>query len=644
MAIAYDTQRNVDALIGGGGCTMYRATSGGTVFTAITSATTAFDYFANNAVVDDAFYIGIANSVGQNVAHNYTFNIGTALVADAITVAYEYDNDSAWTAIPDLIDGTNIFRNTGSQTIYFDQLFRWYSNNRASLPSGNNFWFRIRITAVTNITEGGANVTNKVKVNDGMLQNTNTTTTAFSDLWTADKAGSRQLLCPITATTNLSLYAQPRPMEYGSIRLSCIVTGYSGSGTITLTGTDSADNSITEDISVTADGTYVSTKSYKTISANGVDCTGTYTIEITQPRWGVVGKCGTTAYKLQKVIFVNGDATNNSPFTETAKDIYVEDAAFYNSNASTITFGSISSGEIIYGCNLTFYYTYGNIDRRFGYSYTSHAGGANYFYNSSFYASSTGSRIYPNVIGAVIGCKFTNPYYLYVNSPNVTMSNVAINYTIGTGIYSSAAAMVFSDCTVLNCGGRGLLVSGGNTTAHDGANIIKAYRLNALYNDVDFCLYNAGVGGILIDPVYPPTSSKLGAYQTGVREYRIYLDYTFNLKVIDKSNNPISGVTVLLKDVDGATIVNKTTDANGVITETEVTSKYWSHTWSESSAYKVFSDGDIVTRSPFTLTVSKSGYKTYKTVFTHDAKLNWKIMLAKVLDNNFSDRVSINTK
>jgi len=48
--------------------------------------------------------------------------------------------------------------------------------------------------------------------------------------------------------------------------------------------------------------------------------------------------------------------------------------------------------------------------------------------------------------------------------------------------------------------------------------------------------------------------------------------------------------------------------------------------------------------NPFTLTISKSGYKTYECEFTLSEKTNWTITLSKVKDNNFSKRVNFNTQ
>jgi len=53
MAITYQTDAITISYI-------YRATSGGTVFSSNLNATAAFDYFDDTAVVGDAIYFGVA--------------------------------------------------------------------------------------------------------------------------------------------------------------------------------------------------------------------------------------------------------------------------------------------------------------------------------------------------------------------------------------------------------------------------------------------------------------------------------------------------------------------------------------------------------------------------------------------------------
>ena len=161
MAVTYNTATVAPGFI-------YRATSGGTVFSSNYNATAVFDYFANDAVVDDCLYIGRYNN---QMFSDVTFNIGTAIVADSITIVWEYKNkDNTWHTIPNSQDDTVSFSVTGSQAFKFGLPWEWTGYGAvATVNSQVASWIRVRITAVTNITEGGANQTSTVTLADSKV-------------------------------------------------------------------------------------------------------------------------------------------------------------------------------------------------------------------------------------------------------------------------------------------------------------------------------------------------------------------------------------------------------------------------------------------------------------------------------------------
>ena len=161
MAVTYNTATVAPGFI-------YRATSGGTVFSANYNATAAFDYFADNAVVNDCLYIG---RYDRQAFSDVTFNIGTAIVADSITIVWEFNNkDGTWDTIPNSQDDTVSFSVTGSQAFKFGLPWKWTGWGANATVNGQMaFWIRARITAVTNITEGGANQTSTVTLADSKV-------------------------------------------------------------------------------------------------------------------------------------------------------------------------------------------------------------------------------------------------------------------------------------------------------------------------------------------------------------------------------------------------------------------------------------------------------------------------------------------
>lgn len=116
----------------------------------------------------------------------------------------------------------------------------------------------------------------------------------------------------------------------------------------------------------------------------------------------------------------------------------------------------------------------------------------------------------------------------------------------------------------------------------------------------------------------------------------VKVKYNINLKIVNENGNPISSVNVKLTDTNGDETFSVNTEADGKIVEQTVMvyDKWWEYADSWALHEDEYND--------FTIKIFKAGYKTYKTEFTLDEKVDWTIALQKVLDNNFSKRVNIN--
>ena len=142
---------------------IYSASSGGTVFSSNYYNTSAFDYFTDSAVVNDCIYFG---QYRRGCFQNVNFNIGTAIVADNITIVWEFSTSSGWKEFDKGYDDeTNGFTETGLKSFLFGYPQNWHS--RVYVNGVYSSWVRARITSVTNITEGGANTTDNVTFNTG---------------------------------------------------------------------------------------------------------------------------------------------------------------------------------------------------------------------------------------------------------------------------------------------------------------------------------------------------------------------------------------------------------------------------------------------------------------------------------------------
>lgn len=196
MSYSFDSVQNMGRAI------RYNATAG--TYTVVDiSATATFDYFRDDAIAGDILYIGISSSPG-NPFHTVTFNVGTPLVASAITVAWEYYKYSVgWTALPGIVDGTNAFQNSGSNIVEFSSAGDWSSGVSASrfyntINSVTITCIRCRITSITNMTEGGANNTNLVTYKDLTIRVSSEASCTATAIYNASVAGG----WGVVSTTN----------------------------------------------------------------------------------------------------------------------------------------------------------------------------------------------------------------------------------------------------------------------------------------------------------------------------------------------------------------------------------------------------------------------------------------------------------
>jgi len=126
----------------------YKATSGGTVFTAVSGTT--FDYFDNTAVVNDAFYIG-SSLYSMSKA---TVTVGTALAGTSVVGVWEYFGDptdsgsNTWNSIVSFKDDTNGFTTTGANSLFFGLPWGWKMSTTIAGRSTQTLWIRYRIVSV----------------------------------------------------------------------------------------------------------------------------------------------------------------------------------------------------------------------------------------------------------------------------------------------------------------------------------------------------------------------------------------------------------------------------------------------------------------------------------------------------------------
>lgn len=188
MAYTFDHEHQIYEMF------RYKASTG--VWTAVPGNSTAFDYFPDDAEVGDCFYFSqyFSRYVGRPCQfHDIKLFVGTQLVADSITLAWEYYQDGVgWTEIPALTDNSNSFQNAGQNWVTFPIPAKMFDGgNYYYYLNGKKYqWVRARITALTNLTEGGAQSTQVVTAKDHTIKIEGEAAVTLTSIYNADQAGA----------------------------------------------------------------------------------------------------------------------------------------------------------------------------------------------------------------------------------------------------------------------------------------------------------------------------------------------------------------------------------------------------------------------------------------------------------------------
>lgn len=158
---------------------------------------TTCDLFPNDAAVGDMIYFLIGDRRAQ--FSGVEIPVITALVADNIEGVWEYhkgyQNNWVWMPFDNVVDDTNDFQNVGTNNVTWDipPSTDW---NNYYLPAGipgkyYQYHCRYRITALTNLTEGGACTRTSIQFRSYdivITSGTEENPTTFTDIYDADVA------------------------------------------------------------------------------------------------------------------------------------------------------------------------------------------------------------------------------------------------------------------------------------------------------------------------------------------------------------------------------------------------------------------------------------------------------------------------
>ena len=572
--------------------------------------TAAFDYFSDAAVVGDYLYFAATRQYW-----GIKLEVGTAFAASSVTFTWEYKTGSStWATLP--VSNPNALTATGTQIVLFTPPDEdWYADMDKGMA------IRCRISALTGLTEGGANATNKVGWLFKALQVTGTVTDLDSAV-TADLAGSYTLLAAATPAASMTPLRMPvrslRAMSKVDVTLA---GGTSGAGdTVTLTGLDYGGAAFTETLDVSAgNGTYSSTRYFSDLT--DVACAGWSdgTVEVTQRRWGLIAAAYPGNYTFGACLIVGDESTTTAVTLKDLALTFVHGAFWYVTGGATLTLGEIwNSGDAAEmgtrGCTikeqnpqLGIAYIWNRFGGAGSGGYTPSSAAAinlygthwyidNYGYNSprAAFRGSSCTLMAKDCLFVTNSASDANPVFLFFDE--LTLSLVRTNIAAETRFLYISTAPTF-DRLRLGTTARFASVYPLTLTRVDATSFLNWHFLNngRLYfvdgtlDEADFAI---GWSGIMTGEC-------------------VYLQYSFDLTVIDAAGSAISGATVTIEDADGATVYSGTTDASGQIPTQTLNRKIGSHAAS-ASVYTWDS------KTPHKLTVSKTGLSDYVMLMTMD--------------------------
>jgi hypothetical protein len=447
----------------------------------------------------------------------------------------------------------------------------------------------------------------------------------FLDLWNADKAGTLTLqsrtgiggtdASPVAFTTNL------RPTDYyvlGGAKRNLYITVSSWtsitSSTIQISGTDTAGNVQTEDIVVTASGTYFPALYYHTCTSSKVTAwtgTGSYAYNVTQTQWGIVWKTGASEFAFDAKLYI-GDGVTATYFADKDKMVV------FNTGIATASYQNIFFGAA--GSTITL----GQLDDATAKS-TSHGCVIQMleasYYNSQFWGAGTLCLYSCTLMGYWNGAILGQPILYGFTATSKAYNCLFVCFTLQTALPGSEV--------------NNLIVTGGKyaiTACRGTMNDIRCYMQDyALYVTTNYAtaisnvvlrdatIYSIYSNAITTDKYLVNVDADTWTIQwVGTCTAKIYRQYTFDLKVTDKNNNNLSGANVTLKDKNNNTVFSVLTDASGNIATQTVSRGFYNQTYLST----------LQDLSPHTLTITKTSYTTFTQKFTLTGKTTWQMSLS----------------
>jgi len=582
---------------------------------------TDFDYFSDSPSVGDTFEFRL-NEPFSGVK----LQVGTPMNGSP-SIVWEYKAAGSWYTLR--VKNGDAITKSGTQIVKWTPPADWRASDGSASRPG--YIVRMRLTDITGVTEGGANSGSKVQK---LYHHFNITGTGakISDVYSYDISTPYVMLSPTTPAASLTPIECPFKKSGIIGKIDVILNGCTvGAGdTVVLTGTDYDGNTINETIDVSGSGTntYTTTKHFQDVT--NVACNGFSdgTISLQTKRIGLIlpgnkVRSSYFKYRLFASLIIGDDATTTdfTSLSESWDFMYIATRFCAYGENTTLTMGAYeSSGEVHHAqqtCLIYFNDLAGsgtnNVAVYLPYYLLATEGATVYFYGTKFLAPDTYGR------GVLVVARPTDT--------TVCVKDVDFDIRTGSGglAFSSGKIQDADGLWVYRIYGERGLPNFTGTTAR---RIIFNNDIN-MRNDRSraFTIRNSQIESLSnvnnLDPgrylkfidcenLTPNDITNAGGTVTQAGD-GIYLQKSFNLRVIDVNGSPISGASVVMTDKNGNEVFSDTTDANGDISEQIVT-------WYKGSWTPGVREISWENFTPHTVTISKTGYKTKVIKYTMDRK------------------------
>lgn len=692
MAITYNTTQEVPLYI-------YRATGGGVTFSANLTNTAVIDYFTDTAVVNDAIYF--SKGTTYTYFSDITVNVGTAMAGTGITLVWEYYGSSdgsanAWVPFEKLQDDTVSFTVTGPNIVRFPIHISWCATTVNTVSS---LWVRCRISALTTITEGGANQTTAPTVSNGRINIDGYTDLApctWTDVYNymntnypyvgCVKVGSFFDFTRTIPRINSRLVSKNEVIELccdrfgkGSVSQLGVYLDYLTNGEANPTDATRGLNG----------STYIMNGLINTYPFEYTSNQLSYNTRFLNPTVYTADKVGSIGYPQLKGTFLDCELqmvpgvplascivknTRITMYTGFIATGFAGAANFVDNTLvapySTSRMFSLYQGSFtISGLTCIFNTTSGGSICGFnqtsnngcvwnfldpGEPFPGNADGGNltvkkvtgtagnianvftYDASADTYTSITSACSSATVGDVPVGGDEGDMIYFNHETSNSGSYHLKITSTLGTNDYVYKWEYYYNGAWREYTGGTWDCSYNFTTTGimwrQRNFGALSLITINGVNSYWSRCtIVTKGTGTPMVDKIQRVSG-------IGTCDWILNVKYSMDLTLIDEQGNPIEGATLSLVDVYGTEQESATSDANGSIVSDAVFSLQYYFDPFDANRNTVT---EVVEKdfNPYTVTISKSGYKTYKTIMTLNQKLTTTITLSKVKDLNFSKTV-----